>query len=140
MIDDLIATLKDEQVADDDKKEYCRVQFDETDDKKKSLERSISDTDTAIADTEEGIATLKDEIEALEDGIKALDKAVAEATENRKEEHEEFQALMASDSAAKELLNFAKNRLNKFYSPKLYKAPPKRQLSEEEKIYSSICG
>merc|ERR1719399_712819 len=41
---------------------------------------------------------------------------------------------MANDGAAKELLGFAKNRLNKFYNPKLYKAPPKRQLSEEERI------
>merc|ERR1719181_2217175 len=41
---------------------------------------------------------------------------------------------MASDGAAKDLLGFAKNRLNKFYNPKLYKAPPKRQLSEEERI------
>merc|ERR1719263_131709 len=41
---------------------------------------------------------------------------------------------MASDGAAKEILGFAKNRLNKFYNPKLYKAPPKRQLSEEERI------
>merc|ERR1719253_176174 len=32
---------------------------------------------------------------------------------------------MASDGAAKEILGFAKNRLNKFYNPKLYKAPPK---------------
>merc|ERR1719504_648703 len=31
---------------------------------------------------------------------------------------------MASHAAAKELLGFAKNRLNKFYNPKLYKAPP----------------
>jgi len=41
---------------------------------------------------------------------------------------------MASDAAAKELLGFAKNRLNKFYNPKLYKAPPKRELTEEERI------
>jgi len=41
---------------------------------------------------------------------------------------------MASDSAAKELLKFAGNRLNKFYNPKLYKAPPKRELTEEEQI------
>merc|ERR1719326_691558 len=41
---------------------------------------------------------------------------------------------MASDSAAKELLGFAKNRLIKFYNPKLYKAPPKRVLSEEDRI------
>merc|ERR1719486_723385 len=47
---------------------------------------------------------------------------------------------MASDSAAKELLAFAKNRLNKFYNPKLYKAPPKRQLSEEEQLIVSQGG
>merc|ERR1719171_935585 len=41
---------------------------------------------------------------------------------------------MASDGAAKELLKFAQNRLNKFYNPKLYKAPPKRELSEEDRI------
>ena len=41
---------------------------------------------------------------------------------------------MASDSAAKEVLLFAKNRLNKFYNPAQYKAPPKRKLSEEERI------
>merc|ERR1740123_585060 len=44
-----------------------------------------------------------------------------EATEQRKEENEDFKELMASDTAAKELLKFAKNRLNKFYNPKLYK-------------------
>ena len=68
----------------------------------------------AIADAKDGIATLEDEIAALKSSIKALDKAVAEATEQRKEENEEFTQLMASDSAAKEILGFAKNRLNKF--------------------------
>merc|ERR1719326_75494 len=77
---------------------------------------------------------LADEIQALEDGIAALDKSVAEATETRKEENAEFTELMANDAAAKELLGFAKNRLNKSYNPKLYKAPPKRELSEEERI------
>ena len=38
---------------------------------------------------------------------------------------------MASDTAAKEVLAFAKNRLNKFYNPKLYKAPPRTDLSAE---------
>eukprot|EP00972_Heterocapsa_arctica_P034338 5057738-Heterocapsa_arctica.AAC.1 len=49
MIDEMIVTLKKEQQDDDDKKEYCTAQFDETDDKKKALERKISDEDTAIA-------------------------------------------------------------------------------------------
>merc|ERR1711915_1001181 len=81
-----------------------------------------------------------DEIAALDDSIKALDKSVAEATEQRKSEHEEYKELMASDTAAKELLGFAKNRLNKFYNPKLYKAAPKVELSKEDRIFVSEGG
>jgi len=123
MIDEMAATLKKEQLDDDHKKEYCAAQFDMADDKKKGLERAVSDLDTAIEDAKEGITTKKAEIEALGTSIKKLDKSVAEATEQRKEENEDYTELMASDSAAKEILGFAKNRLNKFYNPKLYKAP-----------------
>jgi len=140
MIDEMVVTLKTEQEDDDHKKEYCAAQFDQSDDKKKSLERAVSDLDTAIAEAKDGIATTKEEIEALEKSIKALDKSVAEATEQRKEENEDFQQLMASDSAAKEILGFAKNRLNKFYNPKLYKPPPKRELSEEDRATLAAGG
>jgi len=140
MIDEMVVTLKTEQQDDDHKKEYCNKEFDLADDKKKSLERSVSDLEKAIADAKEGIAASKDDIAALEASIKALDKSVAEATEQRKEENEEFQALMASDSAAKEILGFAKNRLNKFYNPKLYKPPPKRELSEEDRATLAAGG
>merc|ERR1719189_3487380 len=47
---------------------------------------------------------------------------------------------MASDTAAKELMKFAKNRLNKFYNPKLYKAPPKTELSREDRIVENMSG
>merc|ERR1712107_705100 len=127
MIDDMVVLLKKEQGDDNDKKEYCLKQFDSLDDKKKGLERGISDSETAIENAESAIETLAAEIKALEDGIKALDASVAQATKQRKEENEEFLALKASDSAAKEVLGFAKNRLNKFYNPKLYVAPPKRE-------------
>merc|ERR1719364_435321 len=140
MIDEMVATLKTEQLDDDHKKEYCAKQFDMADDKKKGLERTVSDLETVIEESKEGIATTKAEIKALEDGIKALDKSVAEATEQRKEENEEFTELMASDSAAKELLGFAKNRLNKFYNPKLYKAPPKRELTDEDRATLAAGG
>jgi len=133
MIDGLVAELKADQIADSDKKEYCAVSFDTADDKKKVLEKSVSDLETAIADSKAGIATTTEEIAALEDTIKALDKAVVEATEQRKEENEEYVAEMASSSAAKELLNFAKNRLNKFYNPKLYKPPAKKELTDEDR-------
>jgi len=123
MIDDLVVELKKEQQDDDNKKEYCDVQFDLSDDKKKVEEKKIADLETAITESEEGIVTTKEQIDALEDGIRSLDKSVAEATEQRKEENEDYTALMAGDAAAKELIGFAKNRLNKFYNPKLYKPP-----------------
>merc|ERR1740117_599545 len=47
MIDEMAATLKKEQLDDDHKKEYCAKQFDLADDKKKGLERSVSDLETA---------------------------------------------------------------------------------------------
>jgi len=140
MIDDMAATLKTEQLDDDHKKEYCEKQFDLSDDKKKGLERTVADTETAIEDTKESISSTSAEISALQDTIKKLDKAVTEATEQRKEVNEDFTELMASDSAAKELLAFAKNRLNKFYNPKLYKAPAKRTLSEDEQLTLSMGG
>jgi septal ring factor EnvC (AmiA/AmiB activator) len=140
MIDEMVATLKEEQEDDEKKITYCGKEFDKSDDEKKALERTISDTETAISSAEEGIGSLKDEIAALESGIKALDKSVAEATENRKEEHAEFTELMAADAAAKELLGFAKNRLNKFYNPKLYVPPPKQELSREDQIVVGMGG
>merc|ERR1719195_1019926 len=140
MIDDMVELLKKEQIDDDNRKEYCGVEFDTADDKKKGLERAVSDLDTEIASIEGHIATLTDEIEALGAGIKALDKAVAEATEQREEENAAFKELMASATAAKELLKFAKNRLNKFYNPKLYVAPPKRELSRGDRVFENYGG
>jgi septal ring factor EnvC (AmiA/AmiB activator) len=140
MIDDMVGILKTEQKDDDEKKAYCAEEFDLADDKKKELELNIKDLETAIEEAQGETAKLQDEVAALEAGIKALDKSVAEATEQRKEENAEYKELMSNDGAAKELLAFAKNRLNKFYNPKLYKPPPKRELSEEDRITVNMGG
>jgi len=140
MIDDMVVLLGKEQNDDNDKKEYCEAQFDTSDDKVKALKRSIGQDESSIATAKESIATLTEEIAALEAGIKALDKSVADATAQRQSENAEFKALIASDTAAKDVLNFAKNRLNKFYNPKLYKPPPKVELSAEDRIYANNGG
>merc|ERR1740123_2095580 len=136
----MIEVLGREQQDDDHKKEYCGQQFDFAEDKKKGLERDVSELERVIAQEEDGIAVLTGEIGSLNDGIQALDKAVAEATEQRREEHQAYTELIASDSAAKEVLAFAKNRLNKFYNPSLYLAPTKRQLSEDQRITLNLGG
>jgi len=123
MIDDMVALLKEEQVDDESKKEYCEKQFDHADDKKKGLERTEGKLEAALAEAKESIASLTEEIKALGEGIVALDKSVAEATEQRREENDDHKTLMVNNQGAKEILEFAKNRLNKFYNPKLYKPP-----------------
>merc|ERR1719468_1465118 len=134
MVDDMVVLLGEEQKADEAKKEQCEKDIDETEDKHKELNVAIADLEKATEETKESIATLTDEIAALTQGIKDLDKQVAEATENRKEDHEEYVSTLAANNAAVEILGIAKNRMNKFYNPKMYKAPPKRELSEEERI------
>jgi len=140
MIDDMVVLLGKEQVDDDNKKEYCTIQFDMTDDKKKGLERTISDLEKSISEDKEMVATLTSEIEALKEGILKLDREVAEATTIRKEEHADFAAELTANKAASDIIDFAKNRMNKFYNPKLYKPPPKRELTEEERITLNMGG
>jgi len=140
MIDDMVALLGKEQKDDTNKKAYCESQLDKTDDQQKVLKQTISDLSKAIEDAQERIATLKEEIAALTKGIADLDKQVKEATETRQEENSQFTDNMANNNAAKELIGMAKNRMNKFYNPKMYKAAPKRELSEEERIAVNMGG
>jgi len=140
MIDGMVETLHKEQTDDDQKKEYCGTQLDLSDDKAKDWSRRLAELQDAMAVAEETMETAKEEAKKLKKGISDLDKAVAEATENRKEENAAFVKLQAENSAAKELLNFAKNRLNKYYNPKLYKPPAKQELTREEQIAVNLGG
>mmetsp|Transcript_81986 Transcript_81986/g.219349 ORF Transcript_81986/g.219349 Transcript_81986/m.219349 type:complete len:772 (+) Transcript_81986:90-2405(+) len=134
MIDEMVSNLKTEQEDDDKKLEYCKEEIDKTEDEAKELGRKIETLDTRIEKDEETITTLKAEIKELEKGIKALDKAVEEATEQRKADHEAYVNEAAQNNAALDLLGMAKNRLQKFYSPEQYKEEEAPELSEEEKM------
>jgi len=72
----------------------------------------------------------------LKAGIVQLDKSVADATAQRKAENAKYKELMASDGAAKELLLMARNRMQKFYNPKLatlvQTAPEETTFVEDE--------
>eukprot|EP00811_Abedinium_folium_P023726 NODE_3336_length_2051_cov_3.957900.p1 GENE.NODE_3336_length_2051_cov_3.957900~~NODE_3336_length_2051_cov_3.957900.p1 ORF type:complete len:664 (-),score=177.56 NODE_3336_length_2051_cov_3.957900:60-1832(-) len=140
MMDRMVANMKQEQLNDDEKKKTCRDDFDSAEDKIKGLENSLSDLEVAIESGEEALATLKKDIATLVEGLQALDDSVAEATEQRNAEHVEFTEFMASDSAAKELLNFAKNRLHQFYNARMHKAAPKRELGRDERIMVGVGG
>merc|ERR1712242_290388 len=70
MIDAMVGNLKTEQEEDDKLKEYCETSFDKAEDKKKMLENSISDSESAIAELKGAHAQLVDEIAQLEAGVK----------------------------------------------------------------------
>jgi hypothetical protein len=140
MIDEMVALSAKQQGEDDAKKEYCEGAIDETEDKIKEVDLSISDLEKVIDETDGSITTLGEEIKALEEEIYTLDKDVAIATEQRKEEHAEFLETKAANIAVVGIIEFAKNRMQKFYNPKLYKPPPKRELSEEERITLNMGG
>ena len=80
------------------------TQIDQAEDKSKDLSKHIEDLGASIADNEELIASLTTGIKKLVDGV----------SETRKNEHGEYIELIKSDSVAKELLGYAKNRLNTF--------------------------
>jgi len=140
MIDDMVVVLAKEQTDDDGKKEYCETQLDQADDKSKELDKKLTDISASIAELKEMVKTLADEIDALNASIASLDKSVAEATELRKTEHIESMELVRSNTAAKEVLGYAKNRLNKFYQPALHITSPPPTLSAEDGIFSKMGG
>jgi len=144
MIDQMVALLGEEQTSDDDKKAYCEKSLDESEDEKKVLENTIGDLDKSIATTEESISTLAEEIAALLKGIADLDSQVKEATKTREEENAFYKKTMQEDTAAKDILKMAKNRLAQFYAPKMYVPPAKAaqvlQLVSDEAALISVVG
>jgi len=131
--------LLDKEQSDDDlRHEVCVEELDKTEDKLKTTETAISSIEKAIAEDKDLKATTEDEVHDLTKGIKKLDKDVTEATETRKDEHDDYEATLSENKAAKDLLLVAKNRLNKFYNPTMYSAPPKDELSAQEQIAANM--
>merc|ERR550537_2189981 len=120
----MIVLEEDEQEGDDKQKPWCNGEFEKEDREEES----------------DAIAGLEEEITALQDEIAGLDKTVAQATEQRKEEHTEYQETLSLTKTAIELIGKAKNKLQKFYNPALYKPPPKEELSAEDQIIENVAS
>merc|ERR1719158_2458138 len=137
MIDGMVGVLEGEQVKDDDLDKWCLAELDKAKEEAKQTEVDIGDLGAAVEEQRDAIASVTSEIEALKAGLVELDKSVAEATETRKKEHEEFVDESANNQAALELIGMAKNRMNKFYNPTLYKEPEKK--AEEEDFFAQLA-
>jgi len=134
MIDDMVVLLGKQQKEDEKQKAYCEDEFEKAADEEAATKTKLAQTDATLAEMTDTIGTLMEEISGLTASIAALDKEVADATEQRKEEHVAYVAQMQMNEAAMGLVEKAKNRMQKFYNPTLYKAPPKTENTMEEKI------
>merc|ERR1719407_233216 len=129
--------LKTEQKDDDTQKAFCDQDISKSELEKKDTEEAVAASRAFIEETTAESAATAEEIKSLQKEIKALDKAVAEATEQRKEEHADFLVFQQQSNAALQLIEKAKNRLFKFYRPSVYKEAPTKELTEEEKILAA---
>jgi hypothetical protein len=136
MIEGMVEVLHQEQKDDDTQKVFCDSDIEKSTREKKDTEEAVATSQAFIEETTAESAATAEEIAELGKSIKALDKAVAEATEQRKEEHSEFLVFQQQSSAALQLIEKAKNRLVKFYNPAFYKTAPTKELTEEEKIFA----
>jgi len=129
-----VVLLGKQQKDDETQKTYCEDEFEKSADEEAAAKTKLAQTDATLSELTDKIGTLMEEISALGASIAALDKSVADATEQRKAEHSEYVETMQMNEAAMGLVDKAKNRMQKFYNPTLYKAPPKTEKSMEDKI------
>merc|ERR1719335_2081863 len=90
MIDGMNEVLEGEQVADDKQDVWCLAELDKAKEEAKATEGDIGDLAAAIDSQRDAIETTAAEIADLKKGLEELDKSVAEATEQRKDEHAEY--------------------------------------------------
>merc|ERR1719473_1687279 len=118
----MVVLLGKQQKEDDKSKEFCEAEFDKAEDEEKAAKTKLEQVDATLAEETDKISGLMEEISNLKKGIEELDHAVAEATEQRKEEHAEYIEAVQMNEAAIGLVGKAKNRLQKFYNPSMAKA------------------
>jgi chromosome segregation ATPase len=121
MIDDMCVILERGQADDDKQKGFCDGELRKAGGEKEDTEGTIKEVSAKMSELGELIETTDSEIAALKDGIAALDTSVAQATDIRKAEHADSSSSASQNQAAVELLDMAKNRMNKFYNPSMYK-------------------
>jgi chromosome segregation ATPase len=138
MITDMVQVLDNEQADDDKTQGFCNEELDAKNAAEADAKSKISDLSAAVDDGKAQMSTLQSELENLAAKNKELFAAMKDASEAREAEKKEFIQQRSEFETAKALIAKAKNKLNKYYNPALYKPPPKAEQTEEERIYENL--
>merc|ERR1719463_356636 len=134
MVDGMVVVLTKEGADDEKQKGWCEGEFEKSADEEAAAKTKLSQIEAEIGELTDGITELSEAINTLTAEIAELDKSVADATENRKAEPAAYVESLQLSEVAVGLIGKAKQRLQKFYNPTLYKAPPKTERTMEQKI------
>jgi len=115
MIEDMIETLKEEETTDLEQKEQCEKSREEQTASARQLSVEIDDFTDEISQNTARIAELKGLIETKTAEIAQMEKELEEAKRTREDEKAAFEAALADDKAAAELIKKAKDVLEGFY-------------------------
>lgn len=116
MVDDMVVTLKKEQVHDEESLESCNSNIAATEKAIRGNNRSIEGHENAIALHENQIAELKKSIAASDKAVADTNQSIAEATAQRKQENADYETNKNMQNQAILLLKKAKNKMNSFYN------------------------
>jgi len=137
MVDDMVTLLGKETAEDEKQKAWCESEFEKSADEEAAAKTKFGQIGAEMAELTDEITELSEAVNTLTGEIAELDKSVADATEDRKADHAAFTESLQLSEVAIGLIAKAKNRMQKFYNPTLYKAAPKTEMTMEEKIITA---
>jgi len=134
MIDGMVTLLTKENGEDAKQKAWCESEFEKSSDEAAAAKSKLSSVVAEMEEIQDEITELSEAINTLTAEVAELDKSVAEATAGRKADHAAYVESTQLSEVAIGLITKASQRMQKFYNPTLYKAPPKTENTMEEKI------
>merc|ERR1719197_1404889 len=117
----MVELLGQEQADDDNKKIMCNTELDRNGEVQAETEQSLKAMGADEENVEDQVGTTKEDLANLKKSIAETDASVQEATAQRKGENAAFVEELASNNAAVELIEMAKNKLHKYYDPAIHK-------------------
>merc|ERR1719174_3622873 len=126
-IDDMMAELKQVQIDDDRKYEFCTSEI-KSNEKQTAAKTDLkADLEQKIDDLSSTISTLTDEIAALTAQVAQTNVEMKAASENREAENKDFQVTVADQKATQAILKKATDRMKAFYGFLQTKQTPPKQ-------------
>lgn len=126
-IDDMVTTLKQQQVDEVKKNDYCKDELQTTEMTIMKTNDLKADLEAKVSELESNIITFTEEITAAKANIQQTQMELQRASEDRLRENQDFQKTIADQTMTIEILHKAMNRLAEFYDKEFFLQKSHRQ-------------